>query len=207
MLLGIVVTFKYLLKILKPTSLFAFRTKQWMWTEQNLFALMMIPQRTQLQIVHPYKFVMIRITHQTFIIRKKITWTLQWFWLQWREWWWYFNLSRKNVGAYGQTKGQFHSYNFFSPCWTQILLTCTLMSYGLYGYCASCFKGWQKLDWRLIFFNGYRDGDCVFYISATDSKRNVQFVDDEVPASWGPNWAQANAVFESLLDTDPSFTL
>jgi hypothetical protein len=31
-------------------------------------------------------------------------------------------------------------------------------------------------------------------------------VDDEVRAFWSPNWAQANAVFESQLDTDPSFT-
>ena len=36
-------------------------------------------------------------------------------------------------------------------------------------------------------FNGYRDGDHVFYISATDSKANIQFVDDEVCASWSPN--------------------
>jgi len=56
------------------------------------------------------------------------------------------------------------------------------------------------------FFNGYRDGDRVFYISATDSKGDVQFVNDEVRASWSPNWTQANAVFESQLDTDPSFT-
>jgi hypothetical protein len=55
------------------------------------------------------------------------------------------------------------------------------------------------------FVNGYRDGDRVFYISATDSKRNFQFVDDEVYASWSRNWAQANAVFESQLDTDPSY--
>jgi hypothetical protein len=55
------------------------------------------------------------------------------------------------------------------------------------------------------FFNGYRDGDRVFYLSATDSKGNFQFVDDDVRASWSPNWAQANAVFESQLDTDPSF--
>jgi hypothetical protein len=33
------------------------------------------------------------------------------------------------------------------------------------------------------FFNGYRDGDRVFYLSATDSKGNFQFVDDEVRAS------------------------
>ena len=33
------------------------------------------------------------------------------------------------------------------------------------------------------FFNGNRDGDHVFYISATDSKGNFQFVDDEVRAS------------------------
>ena len=56
------------------------------------------------------------------------------------------------------------------------------------------------------FFNGYRDGDRVFYLSATDSKGNSQFVDDEVRASWSPNWAQANAVFEIQLDADPSFT-
>ena len=55
------------------------------------------------------------------------------------------------------------------------------------------------------FFNGYRDGDRVFYISATDSKGNFQFVDDEVYASWSRNWAQANAVFEFQLDTDPSY--
>jgi hypothetical protein len=31
-------------------------------------------------------------------------------------------------------------------------------------------------------------------------------VDDEVRASWSPNWAQANAFFESQLDTDLSLT-
>jgi len=56
------------------------------------------------------------------------------------------------------------------------------------------------------FFNGYRDGDRVFYLSATDSNGNFQFVNDEVRASWSPNWAQANAVFETQLDADPSFT-
>ena len=56
------------------------------------------------------------------------------------------------------------------------------------------------------FFNGYRDGDRVFYISATDSRGNFKFVDDEVRASWSPNWAQANVVFESQLDTDLSLT-
>jgi hypothetical protein len=56
------------------------------------------------------------------------------------------------------------------------------------------------------FFNSYRDGDRVFYMSATDSKRNFQFVDDEVRASWSPNWAQANAVFETQLDDDLSLT-
>jgi hypothetical protein len=47
------------------------------------------------------------------------------------------------------------------------------------------------------FFNGYRGGDRVFYISATDSKENFQFIDDKVRASLSPNWAQTNAVFES----------
>jgi hypothetical protein len=56
------------------------------------------------------------------------------------------------------------------------------------------------------FLNGYRDDDRVFYISATDSKENFQFVDNEVRASWIPNWAQANAVFKSQLDTDLSLT-
>ena len=32
-------------------------------------------------------------------------------------------------------------------------------------------------------------------------------MDDEICASWSPNWAQANAVFESQLDTDLSLTL
>ena len=54
-------------------------------------------------------------------------------------------------------------------------------------------------------FNGYRDGDHVFYISAIESKGDIQFVDDEVRASWSPNWTQANAVFESKLDSDPTF--
>ena len=57
------------------------------------------------------------------------------------------------------------------------------------------------------FFNNYRDGDHVFFILATDSKENSEFVDDEVRASWSPNWAQANAVFESQIDTNYSFTL
>jgi len=55
------------------------------------------------------------------------------------------------------------------------------------------------------FFNDYRDGDRVFNISTTDSKENFQFVDDEVCASYRPNWAQENAVFEAQLDIYPSF--
>ena len=31
-------------------------------------------------------------------------------------------------------------------------------------------------------------------------------MDDEVCASWSPNWSQANALFESQLDTDLSLT-
>jgi hypothetical protein len=56
------------------------------------------------------------------------------------------------------------------------------------------------------FFNGYRDVDRVFYLSATDSKETFQFVEGKVHASRSPNWARANAVFESQLDSDPSFT-
>ena len=56
------------------------------------------------------------------------------------------------------------------------------------------------------FFNGYRDGDRVFYISATDAKGDFQFVDDGVRASWSPNWTQTNVIFESHLDSNPSFT-
>ena len=37
------------------------------------------------------------------------------------------------------------------------------------------------------FFNGYCDGDRVFYISATDSKGDFQFIDDDVRAFWSPN--------------------
>ena len=33
------------------------------------------------------------------------------------------------------------------------------------------------------FFNGYRDVDRVFYISATDSNGDFHFVDDEIRAS------------------------
>jgi hypothetical protein len=50
-------TFKYLLKFLKLSLLFASRTKQWMWREQFLIPVMMIPQIIQLKIVHPYKFI------------------------------------------------------------------------------------------------------------------------------------------------------
>jgi hypothetical protein len=59
---------------------------------------------------------------------------------------------------------------------------------------------------KVDFFNGYRDGDRVFYISATDSNENFQFMDNEVCASWNPNWAETNAVYVSQLDIDPSFT-
>ena len=31
-------------------------------------------------------------------------------------------------------------------------------------------------------------------------------MDDEVRASWSPHWTQANAIFESQLDADLSFT-
>ena len=33
---------------------------------------------------------------------------------------------------------------------------------------------------------------------------NFQFMNDEVYASWSPNWAQANAVFQSQVDRDLS---
>jgi hypothetical protein len=50
------------------------------------------------------------------------------------------NLSRINVRAYGQMKGQFDFHNYFNPYWTQILFACTLRSHGFYAYCASYFK-------------------------------------------------------------------
>ena len=53
------------------------------------------------------------------------------------------------------------------------------------------------------FFNGYRDGDRVFYISATDFKGHFQFVNDEVRASWSADLTQANAVFESSIRFRP----
>ena len=56
------------------------------------------------------------------------------------------------------------------------------------------------------FLNSYRDGDRVFYISAIESKGDFQFVGDKVCASWSPNWTKTNAVFESQLNPDPSFT-
>jgi hypothetical protein len=46
------------------------KTKQWMWREQFLIPLMMIAQRIQLKIIHPYKFIIIMTSHQIFIIRK-----------------------------------------------------------------------------------------------------------------------------------------
>ena len=56
------------------------------------------------------------------------------------------------------------------------------------------------------FFNGYYDGDHVFYMSATNSKGDFQFVNDEVRASWSPNWTQTSHLFEFQLDSNPSFT-
>ena len=56
------------------------------------------------------------------------------------------------------------------------------------------------------FFNGYRDDDHVFYISAIDSNGDFQFVNNNVYACWSPNWTKANAMFESQLDSDTSFT-
>ena len=55
------------------------------------------------------------------------------------------------------------------------------------------------------FFNDYCDGDHVFYISATYSKGDFQFVDDKVYASWSPNRTHTNDMFEFQLDSDPSF--
>jgi hypothetical protein len=77
------------------------------------------------------------------------------------------------------------------------------MSHGFYTYYASSLKG-DITRLEVGFFNGYRKGDRVFYLSATDSKGNFQFMENEVCASRSPNWAQANAVFEFQLDTDPS---
>ena len=51
--------------------------------------------------------------------------------------------------------------------------------------CVYPYVAWCLLEAN--FFNGYRDGDRVFYILATDSKTNFQFVDDEVHESWSPN--------------------
>ena len=42
------------------------------------------------------------------------------------------------------------------------------------------------------FFNNYRDGDHVFFILATDSKGNSEFVDDEVRASWEGSYLISN---------------
>jgi hypothetical protein len=55
------------------------------------------------------------------------------------------------------------------------------------------------------FFNAYCDDNRVFYISAIDSKGYFEFIDDEVRASWCPNWTQVNVMFESQLDTNLAF--
>ena len=57
------------------------------------------------------------------------------------------------------------------------------------------------------FFNAYCDDNHVFYILATDFKGYFKFIDDEVRTSWSPNWTQTNVIFESQLDTNPSFIL
>lgn len=56
------------------------------------------------------------------------------------------------------------------------------------------------------FFNGHCDDDRVFYILFTNSKRDFQFMNNEVCVSWSPNWTKANAIFEYQLDVDSSFT-
>lgn len=37
------------------------------------------------------------------------------------------------------------------------------------------------------FFNGYRNGDRVLYISSINFIRDFQFMDDEVRTIWSPN--------------------
>ena len=57
------------------------------------------------------------------------------------------------------------------------------------------------LNWRLIFSTVI----VTMTVSSTDSKGDFQLVDEEVRASWSPNSAPANAIFESQLDADLSF--
>ena len=59
---------------------------------------------------------------------------------------------------------------------------------------------WDITKLEVDFFNAYCDDNRVFYIWAIDSKEYFEFVDDEVCASWNPNWTQADAMFESQFE-------
>ena len=52
---------------------------------------------------------------------------------------------------------------------------------------------------------GDHNGDRLVFISSINSKGDIQFVDDEIRASWNPNWTQVNDIFEFRLDADYVF--
>ena len=132
---------------------------------------------------HPYKFIMIMTSYQIFIIKKK----------KLHEPFNDFDADEDYDGdnktyqervwqTYGQTKGQLY-YCIFSIhagfksrlfvhlcCMVPMFIICHVLKGDI-----------SKLE--VNFFNRYREGDHVFYISAIDSKGDFQFVDDEVHAS------------------------
>lgn len=53
-------------------------------------------------------------------------------------------------------------------------------------------------------FNGYRDGDYVFYLSVTNETGFFQDVTPDFFSSRSAYWIKANDIFEDLLEYDPT---
>ena len=52
------------------------------------------------------------------------------------------------------------------------------------------------------FFNGYREGDRVLYVSFTKNDGSSLDVTDETVSTWDQHWQRANQCFEKELDKD-----
>ena len=151
-------------------SLFVFRTNQWMWRIQFLFQRMMIPQKPQFKSVHLNKF-MIKTSHQTFTIRirkKKLQEPLN-----------DFDSDEDNDGDNKNYQEKIWELTDKRKVNSTLTISsiragpnsrlrvplCCIVPMPIVRPALKCDITKLEAD----FFNGYRDGDLVFYLSATDS--------------------------------------
>ena len=59
----------------------------------------------------------------------------------------------------------------------------------------------QRLECEFVM--GYREGDCVLYVSSFNDVSMDMSVSPDIVSSWSPLWQEANVEFEVKLGDDP----